>query len=411
MAWTNQQSAALKTVDYWFKNDTATKQVFRFFGYAGTGKTTLAKHLAEGIEGRVIFAAYTGKAAHVLRQKGCPEACTIHSLIYTPKEKSTRDLKKFELDLAMKRQELIAEGFTPEQLANHIDFIRLKNIIDQENKRLKGPAFSLNEESNISKAQLIVIDECSMVDERVGNDLLSFGIPILVLGDPAQLPPVKGAGFFTNTNEPDVMLTDIRRQASDNPIIHLATMVRKGERLSYGTFGESRIIAPGQLTPEEGVLADQVLVGKNATRKGVNMRARSVLGYDKPLPVEYDKLVCLRNNAELGLLNGSIWQTVANKGDVDDKVALSIKSDEVIRPFDVSAHTHFFLDEEKDLPYWERKDAEEFDYGYALTVHKAQGSQWDNVVIVDESQGFRRDASKWLYTAITRSAEKMTIIQ
>ncbi|MEO8669294.1 MAG: AAA family ATPase, partial [Bauldia sp.] len=170
MLWSPKQDDALRAVSSWLKS--GGTQVFRLFGYAGTGKTTLARHIAEDAGGDVCFAAFTGKAAHVMRRKGCTGAGTIHSLIY-----------------------------------------RMRGE-DED-----GPTFVLNDDSAAGKAALIVIDECSMVDADIGRDLLSFGAPVLVLGDPAQLPPIAGGGFFTES-EPDSMLTEVHRQAADDPIIH-----------------------------------------------------------------------------------------------------------------------------------------------------------------------------------------------
>src|SRR6187401_2697208 len=158
--FTPHQDAALKAVDDWLKTRPGrgdTPQLFRLFGYAGTGKTTLARHLAAGIDGEVKYAAFTGKAALVMRRKGCGGASTIHSLIYRPLESNE-----------------------------------------------ETPSFELWDDAPVSKAKLIVIDECSMVDAELGRDLMSFGIPLLVLGDPAQLPPVQGGGFFTE-GQPDAM--------------------------------------------------------------------------------------------------------------------------------------------------------------------------------------------------------------
>jgi hypothetical protein len=197
MRFSPQQDRALCAAARWLHAGGAP--VFRLFGYAGTGKTTLAKHLAEHIDGRVRFAAYTGKAAHVMRAKGCKDAGTLHSLIYTCTE--TED----------------------------------------------GPLFELSGQSPLAEAALLIVDECSMVDAKLGKDLLSFGKPILVLGDPEQLPPVHGAGFFTAA-APDVLLTDIQRQARDNPIIHMATTVREGGRLAVGNYGCSRIVNAVTLT-------------------------------------------------------------------------------------------------------------------------------------------------------------------
>ncbi len=182
--WSPEQDKALSAVSRWLKR--GDQPVFRLFGYAGTGKTTLARAIAEGVDGEVAFAAFTGKAALVLRGRGCVGASTIHSLIYRSRGG------------------------------------------DEE-----GPNFVLNRQGAASKAELIIIDECSMVDEELGRDLLSFGKPVLVLGDPAQLPPVKGGGFFTEA-EPDAMLTEVHRQAKDDPIIHLSMTVREGGRLTRG---------------------------------------------------------------------------------------------------------------------------------------------------------------------------------
>src|SRR6188508_3047527 len=92
-----EQDAALKAVADWLKIKPGSRApVFRLFGYAGTGKTTLARHIAEGVDGKVLFAAFTGKAAQVMRNKGCAGASTIHSLIYRARE-SGEDVPNFEL--------------------------------------------------------------------------------------------------------------------------------------------------------------------------------------------------------------------------------------------------------------------------------------------------------------------------
>lgn len=157
MLFSPQQDEALKAVSRWLKE--GRTPVFRLFGYAGTGKTTLAKHFAENVDGEVLFAAFTGKAAQVLRSRGATNARTIHSLIYRPRGEET--------------------------------------VEDEETgKTSVAPMFSINRQSPLAKAALIIIDECSMVDEQLGKDLMSFGTPILVLGDPGQLPPVSGGGFL-----------------------------------------------------------------------------------------------------------------------------------------------------------------------------------------------------------------------
>src|SRR5215470_263071 len=246
--FTPHQDAALKSVAAWLEarpGSRGTPQIFRLFGYAGTGKTTLARHLAEDVDGKVAFAAFTGKAALVMRRKGCAGASTIHSLIYRARESGT-----------------------------------------------ETPSFELWEDAPASKAKLIVIDECSMVDAELGRDLLSFSVPVLVLGDPAQLPPVQGGGFFTAA-EPDALLTEVHRQAQDDPIVRLSMDVRAGKSLTPGVYGLTQVVRRDALDPQRVLDADQVLVGRNVTRRAYNTRMRERRGFEGELPIAGDKLVCL----------------------------------------------------------------------------------------------------------------------
>src|SRR6201991_2360400 len=149
-----------------------------------------------------------------------------------------------------------------------------------------------------------------MVDAEMGRDLLSFECPLLVLGDPAQLPPIQGAGFFTAA-EPDAMLTEVHRQAPDDPIVRMSMAVREGRDLEIGRHGESEVVSRGELDPERVMAADQVLVGRNNTRRAYNMRMRQKQHIEDPLPVAGDKLVCLRNNRKKGLFNGGLWRVKA----------------------------------------------------------------------------------------------------
>ena len=202
--FTPHQDSALKAVADWMKakpGKNGTPPIFRLFGYAGTGKTTLARHIAEGVDGEVKFAAFTGKAALVMRNKGCDNASTIHSLIYRARESG-----------------------------------------------VEQPSFELWDDAPASKAKLIVIDECSMVDAELGRDLMSFDCPLLVLGDPAQLPPIQGGGFFTDS-EPDAMLTEVHRQAQDDPIVRMSMDIREGRELEIGRHGESEVVARNELDP------------------------------------------------------------------------------------------------------------------------------------------------------------------
>jgi exodeoxyribonuclease V len=357
-----QQDAALRAAAEWLKR--GEPKLFRLFGFAGTGKTTLAKKIAEDIDGVVAFAAFTGKAALVMRSRGCADARTIHSLIYRASETETGEL-----------------------------------------------IFVLNEDSAVARSKLVIIDECSMVDAELGRDLLSFGKPVLVLGDPGQLPPVKGGGFFTSA-EPDVMLTEVHRQAADNPILRLSMLVREGKRLTPGAYGESQVVRRDEIDSDMVTAAHQLLVGLNRTRRSYNIRMRELFGRTDAFPEAGDKLVCLKNNHKKGLLNGGIWLVKSTVPARKKKLLMNVASedDPAEKPRRIGVLPEFFQGLEETLPPLLRKDSDEFDYGYALTVHKAQGSQWDHVILFDESFAFREHRARWLYTGITRASKQLTIV-
>ncbi len=365
--FTPHQDAALKAVSDWLKSKPGRKgtpQIFRLFGYAGTGKTTLARHLAEGVDGTVKYAAFTGKAALVMRARGCEGAQTIHSLIYKPKDNSS-----------------------------------------------ETPTFELWDEAPASRAKLIVVDEASMVDAELGRDLLSFGAPLLVLGDPAQLPPIQGGGFFTN-EEPDAMLTEVHRQAQDDPIVRLSMDVREGRQLEPGSYGDTEVVTKSNLDPARVVGAEQVLVGRNNTRRAYNKRMRERRGFEDPFPVAGDKLVCLRNNRRKALFNGGLWTVTERRASRTKLVSMRIKPEDDVaaRETRVSVRPECFVGGIEDMSWEERRHYDEFDFGYVLTVHKSQGSQWDDVVLFDESFAFPESRARWLYTGITRAAKRLSIV-
>lgn len=369
--WSPQQDEALKAAAAWLKDVGAdggrrrlNQQIFRLFGYAGTGKTLLARHLAEHVDGEVAFAAFTGKAASMLRRRGADGATTIHSLIYRPRG-------------------------------------------GEEDE----PSFVINRDSAAATARLIIIDECSMVDEDLGRDLLSFGVPVLVLGDPAQLPPVKGGGFFTD-HEPDIMLTEVHRQARDNPIIEMSMRIRDGEGLGRGQYGESRVIGRKELKAEDALSADQVLVGRNASRRAYNTRMRQLIGRWDWRPAAGDKLVCLRNNRKKGLLNGGLW--IVKEVGTPKRNLFSLRLAPEEKPdgkaVAVSVPPQYFDPEAEGSGLSGASRAgDAFDYGYALTVHKAQGSQWEDVLLLDESFAFPEYRARWLYTGLTRAERRVTV--
>ena len=386
MEWSPQQAAALDAIGSWHSQcmmelragQKLSKPVYYLAGFAGTGKSTLTKHIAAQIDGKTAYAAYTGKAAMVMRKNGCDGALTIHSAMYEAKQ-------------------------------------------DEETGEV---TFRFNDDGPFSNAALIAIDECSMVDAAIGAEILSYGRPVLVMGDPAQLPPVTsdrdkqngtGAGYFTS-QKPDSMLTEIHRQAAGNPIIQLASDIREGRPLRLGEYGESRVIQWRDITAEIVMGVDQVLVGKNETRSAYNTRIRQILGRATHMPAIGDRLVCTKNDRQHGIFNGGIFRVgkvfPMKKGKAaNGEVAMILDNLDLPdrAPIKVWARHECFNGKLADLPWQARKGLQEFDYGYALTVHKAQGSAWDNVLLLDQSATFKADHRRWLYTGISRAVEKITV--
>lgn len=363
-----QQLQAKALVEEWYHD--SEEQIFRLMGYAGTGKTTVANAITKELGCRTVFAAYTGKAAHVLRTKGV-NASTIHSLTY--------------------------------------------RLVSEKDKK---PVFVLDEDSELTRTDLLVVDEVSMVGPEIGEDLCSFGCKILVLGDPAQLPPISGAGFFTEAPA-DFLLTDIHRQAADSPIIRLATSIRNEQMPMAGRYGESEVCYG--MTKDLVMRADQLIVGKNVTRSQSNYRARQIKGFTDSMPMVDDKLVCLRNNRVDGLMNGTTWRVTAVNTEFggleeqffEEAFCCDIVADDdpavVRRGVQMHREIFEFGAIPENMSSYTRRRANEFDFGYALTCHKAQGSQWPHVVICDESRVFKENRWRWLYTAVTRAAQKVHI--
>ncbi len=396
MELSSQQAEAMDAVRTWLTSD---QQVFRLFGYAGTGKTTIAKEFAQTVDGQVLYAAFTGKAVMVLQSKGCYPARTIHKLIYVPNDKCTEDLEALEMGLLEEEQR---------EPRDEVLIAKLKDELLAESDLAKQPSFSKNPDSDLEGASLLVVDEVSMVGRKMAEDLLAFNVKILVLGDPAQLPPVGDKGFFT-AEEPDFLLTEIHRQAQGSPVLRLADLARRGLGLPQGSSGDSSVLPKGRLSIGDVAEYDQIIVGTNRARRDINKAVRQHLGRKTHLPEPGDKLIALRNNYERGILNGSQWEVICVEQRGPDQIWMQIKGDGSAQV--VTAWTHHFEGREREIRPWDMRLYEHFDHGYAITCHKAQGSQWDNVLVIDESWCFRADAKKWLYTAITRAAKAVTVIK
>lgn len=389
-----QQGQAIKDIAEWFKF--GTKPYFYLAGYAGSGKTTIAKIAVEecGIDpdsGLVCYGAYTGKAALMMRRNGLYKATTIHKLIYIPIPMPDGSVR-----------------------------------------------FEINNSSIVKQCRLVVLDECSMIDDQMAIDLLKLcaqnpGQPtkILVLGDPGQLPPIKDEGMFTR-EDPDFFLSEIHRQAKDNPIILMATLARQGEKIPEGDYKQVVHIKKEDLSISDILKNDQVITGKNTTRLFLNQMIKDELGFTEVLPMQKGvKLVCLKNEHNLGLLNGMLFETSGGGRVSNSRFYFwqMVKSLDIVvanigelNPYyvnnELSIQTGWFYDYIKKRTPKEIKierDATsgntQFDFGYAITCHKSQGSQWDRVLIYDDGFGmWDKDLrKKWMYTAITRAANELII--
>ena len=370
------QTKAVQLVSKWYKQCLVDKKnkkplsqpIFYLAGYAGVGKTTIANYFRQDVTGIVRYGAFTGKAALMMIKNKCPGAQTVHSMVY-------------KLD--------DAEG--------------------------AQPTFELDINSTLRWANLLILDECSMINNDMGADLLTFKVPILVLGDPGQLPPPSGTGFFTN-REPDILLTHVHRQALDSDIIRIATCIRSGKKLAR-EFSEDSIIYP---MSSDVTVADamtdytQMITGKNTTRRGLNNMARERFGCNGIMPEVDDRIICLRNNKPEGLFNGLIGTVTACEYD-DERTVVNFVSEDNVVHSNVQIHSLCFShpDEMKNLTWKEKAEFNEFDYAYAVTCHKAQGSQWESVAVMDDGMLVwdRVNRARWLYTAVTRAQEKLLVMR
>lgn len=366
MKFNKKQEEAISKVKTWFGNK--EKPVFTIGGYAGTGKTTVAKAIIDNLKiasKNIAFVAFTGKAANVMVSKGMKGAQTIHSLIYFP-----------------------------HVLPNGSVYFKLK-------KKLSG-------------IKLIVLDEASMVGKEVLEDLLSFKIPILALGDPGQLPPV--ASLRTNLlKNPDVLLEEIMRQDEGSGIVRFAEAVRNGHvpNLSDdGKYGnEVKIMPVSKVTSSTKkftkiVLKSQIICGYNNTRRDINAGAKSTVFNKNPWRLEKgDKVICLENDKNCSAKSniGTIMLSNGTMGIMDSDIQkrgedsfFTLLIPGINAKFRAPLRYQRFERIKRDL---------NFDLAYAITCHKSQGSEYDNLTVIDEPVGAK--AEQWRYTAITRAKKQL----
>lgn len=444
---TSDQKAALEAVRDWWKNRRGTQQVFSIGGLAGTGKTWLIPHIARDLGVEVIYAAPTNKAAAVLRSKlalGADEVLTHHRLTYTtvPFYKcryTHRTLKEIPHTCGYKR--------CPHPL-------RFEHPCGpgQEHHTCKAYAVlpTVVRGELLRPAQLIIQDEASMSSEEEIRDTMTFGVPILLMGDYGQLPPVsRPVNPWMREENLGARMTRIKRQADGSPITTLAHAVRDrgAKALTYGQYDESLIanVIPMREEPAGHVLSwllvpgtfdpgpdRAVIVPTNRLRAEVNGQYHAGYFVDDPVSPG-DRVIALQRNPkkhpahEVSTMAGSVQAArsvrttpvdvhngvMGTVVDTDDQgngsMILLVREDPPNgRLLLVNAAVAQFGEEEPLTPDRYPQSAQLWDYAYAITAHKAQGSEFDDVVVLGEPY---HDYNKWMYTAITRAKKRVTVVR
>ncbi len=379
------KTQVIKKLLDWYRHNYQQGQYITVGGFAGTGKTTLIALLRQIIykkndKLKIAFVSYTGKAAQVLKNKlKVSQALhqkdfvgTIHSLIYSPR--------------VNQQQQII--GWDKK---DKIEF------------------------------DLIIIDEASMVNFKIWQDLQSYQTPIIAVGDHGQLPPI--GDNFSLMNRPDLVLKTIHRQAQDNPIIKLSIMARTKGHIPAKKYSQ-QVIKLNQKDPQAQEIAQEllqnydpetyILCGYNFTRKNLNQNIRQNLGFFEPEPQPGDRVICLRNNHQKGIYNGMLGEIKTLNREDDHWYFAQIKMDDLEKPYEGLISAKQFYDQES-LNFTKKRSkimkGDLFDFGYALTVHKAQGSQAKKVILFE--QRFKKmtdqDWQRWLYTGVTRAEEELYI--
>lgn len=361
-------------------------------GYAGTGKSTLIKFIIEALNihpGNVCYVAYTGKAAEVLRRNGCPNATTAHKLLY----------------------------------------------YSRKNKYGK---FVFTPKSNIGPYRIIVVDEVSMLPKSMWDLLLSHHIYVLACGDPGQLPPVSKDPLEQHNLllHPHIFLDEVMRQAKDNEIIKLSMDIREGKPIRPFIGKDVRIYRKSELTMNMCLWADQIITATNSKRQEINNAIRAHKGFGNE-PQPGDKVISLTNHwdisdlsGEASLINGTIgylgrsyqeplYYPIPNFPNpvpmLYAEFTSEIGEDFGMLGIDYQQLTtgEKYLDPVSDAKAYKSEYGApcDFNYGYAITCHRAQGSQWDNVLVIEERFPYdEEEHRRWLYTAVTRPAKKLVLI-
>jgi exodeoxyribonuclease-5 len=419
----NQQETAISLIKNWY--DEKPKQVFDLAGLAGTGKSVLIAAAVDALNiplESIAFLAPTGMAAKVMRAKLTEwdidaVTSTIHKAMYVPRQSKPEEI---EAELVKCRSILL--------MAPSNGHIRAKMKILEENLEraynVNDLRFRMNPDSVLGQCKLIIIDEGSMVGNEIACDVKSWGVPILAVGDEGQLKPIGDTPGFC-LGKPDAVLTEIHRQAKDNPIIAYSHLVRHGKSMPYGDYGALKIIHPD----EDVFTCDmenphQIIVGMNKTRWDITGILRKLKGITSAAPQKDEPLIICKNSKKHpDLVNGTLMTSTTNHDElVKGNALMTIKAkDDDGNNYNLKSVQCLFEENQRGEKgyssvtakenYRAKKEYEHVDFGWVLTCHKAQGSQWKRVIVHDESFAFKEDRINWLYTAATRAADELVVVK
>jgi exodeoxyribonuclease-5 len=396
------QSAVIDHATEWYHSGGSVLTPLLIQGYAGTGKTSMIDAITDALEVSAGHVSFTGKAASVLRTKVSRSVSigTIHSAIY--QMKMTGDVGQY-IHFKTRLDDPACGAQEAANIRSH-----MRALVKMEWALRDCFAWDTGPEGpDPSGASVLFVDECSMVNHEIGADLMRLarrsGYSVVAIGDPAQLPPVNGRPFFTpEMCDEAPIIEQVVRQRADSPILQLANSLRLGfapMRGCYGPLGELWVTGRGQISPRAvHEYYHQIICGRNATRHRINREARAWRGVHGLDPQPGERMVVLTNDYQLGVFNGETFTVLRTEfgevhGRFDDGRV-------VMLPFNLEPEIGSL---DRDLTY--------IGYGYAITCHKSQGSEHDNVLVIDESFCFPEHVHKWRYTAATRARRHLTFAQ
>lgn len=381
---TDEQNQLKDNLHHWFKYETHKKPYYSYSGGPGTGKTTVIKEFISDLGlsfDEVMTAAYVGKAVLVLLRHGL-NAMTVHSLIY------------YTYPVAIKPNDDSIDQRVKIKLKT-----KLKDTLDE-------------------KIKLIIVDEATMINDKMKNELLSFNIPIIFIGDINQLPPV--FGISSVMLKPDFILTKIMRQAEDDPIVRLCQDILYDREIKYGTYGLSKVVPYYNIDKSLLTDYDIIICNKNKTKEMINDSIRhEVLNINSLYPVIGDKLICKQNNWDacvdgIFLTNGLIGNVtnIERNRLCKGYMVIDFQPDFMSNAFEnLQLDREFITLDAKEKQDYGMSKYNKFDYGYAITSYSCQGSEYDNVLYIDEPFWNKETTKKARYTAVSRAKKSITFVK